>query len=219
MIPPKSNAEFVYRMEKVLAVYHRPYNPKHPVICLDESPNQLIGETRQTYITKNGEKRSDYEYVRKGTVSIFMACEPLGAKRYVEIKDTHKTRDWVKFVVMLMRQYQDTERITIVQDNLSTHKPAAFYEYFSPKEAETILDKIEWVFTPKHGSWLNIAEIELNVLKGQCLKRRIPDKHRMQEQINVWQKDRNNKVCKVDWQFTSQDARIKLKSLYPKVQY
>ena len=205
-------------MERVLEVYLRPYDPQYPVICLDESPNQLIGEARQPYITKEGEKRMDYEYVRNGTVSIFMGCEPLAGRRYVEIHDSHKTRDWVLFVHMLVLNYPHAKRITIVQDNLSTHKPAAFYEYFPPEKAQAILDKIEWVFTPKHGSWLNIAEIELNVLKGQCLNRRIHDKTIMQEQVGQWQRNRNNKASKVNWQFSTQDARVKLKRLYPQIQ-
>lgn len=218
MIPPENNAEFVYRMERVLDVYQRPYDPSFPVICMDESPNQLIGEVRSPFKSSAGESRSDYEYMRKGTVSIFMACEPLAGQRIVGVYDSHKTVDWVHFMKRIFDAYSDAQKITLVLDNLSTHKPSAFYKHFPPQVAHEMVSKFELVFTPKHGSWLNIAEIEINALKAQCLNRRIDEKEKMIEQIQSWQKDRNNKKAKVDWQFSTSQARTKLKRLYPKIE-
>lgn len=217
MIPPEHNAEFVYRMERILDIYHRPYDPLHPIVCMDESPNQLIAEVNQPYRASNGELRTDYEYERKGTVSIFMANEPLDGKRIVRIKDTHKTADWVDFMEEIYNAYPHARLITVVLDNLSTHKPAAFYEYFPPEKAHQMLEKFEFVFTPTHGSWLNIAEIELNTLKGQCLNRRIESKEKMILQVQAWEEDRNQKEARIDWQFSTNEARIKLKRLYPKI--
>ena len=217
MIPPEQNAEFVYRMEQVLDIYHRPFDPDHPVICMDESPNQLIGDITPSYRTKDIGKRSDYEYVRNGVASIFLACNPLVGWRKVEVFDSHKTADWVAFIYSVFLHFINAKKITLILDNLSTHKPAAFYEYYQPELAKKILDKINFVYTPKHGSWLNIAEIELNVLKGQCLSRRIKDKQTIIEQVEQWQKYRNETSSQVDWQFSTTDARIKLKRLYPKI--
>lgn len=146
-----------------------------------------------------------------------IACEPLAGQRIVEIKDTHKTEDWVAFMESVYKQYQEAKKITVVLDNLSTHKPAAFYEYFHPEKAHEMTEKFEFVFTPKHGSWLNIAEIEINALKAQCLNRRIEHKDELIEQIGYWQKDRNEKNANINWQFSTKDARIKLKRLYPKI--
>lgn len=217
MIPPENNAEFVYHMERVLDVYQRLYDPLHPVICMDESPNQLIAEIRLPFRNAASETHSDYEYVRKGAVSVFMACEPLAGQRIVGVYDTHKTKDWVHFIKRVFDAYPDARNITVVLDNLSTHKPAVFYEYFLPETAHAMSNKLEFVFTPKHGSWLKIAEIELNALKAQCLKRRIENKQILTEQIERWQQDRNNKAAKVDWQFSTSKARTKLKRLYPKI--
>ena len=204
-------------MERVLQVYERPFDPLRPVICMDETPNQLIDETRTPIHKSDGTKLIDSEYIRKGTQSIFMAVEPLSGKRFVEARDHHKTADWVAFMMQLIEAYKDAEKITVVLDNLSVHRPEAFYQYFPPAEAKAITDKVEFVFTPPHGSWLNIAEIELNVLIGQCLNRRIPDKQTLRREIQAWQKHRNQRQVKIDWQFNIQDARKKLDKVYPKI--
>lgn len=215
MIPPEANAEFVCRMEEVLSVYQRPFNAKNPVICMDESPNQLIGEAREPFVDQQGIEHRDYEYVRKGVVSIFAALEPLAGKRLIRIRDRHKAEDWVAFMQELIGNYPDAERITVVLDNLSTHKKSSFYKYLPPHEARAIAEKLELVYTPKHGSWLNIAEIELQVLKKQCLSKRIAKKETLVEHVQAWQNQRNDEVKTVDWQFSIDDARIKLKRLYP----
>ena len=215
VIPPDADARYVYHMERVLEVYARPYDPANPVVCMDESPNQLIGETRKSIQKQDGTQLIDYEYTRNGTQSIFMAVEPKSGKRFVETKDHHKTPDWVAFMLVLIAYYKDVEKLTIVLDNLSTHKPEAFYEFFPPDEAKAILDKLEFVFTPPHGSWLNIAEIELSVLAGQCLKRRIPDKQTLIHEITAWQKQRDDRQVKIDWKFKIEDAREKLHRTYP----
>ena len=217
VIPPEADARYVYHMERVLEVYERPYDPNWPVVCMDESPNQLIGETRNPIQKSDGTNLIDYEYKRNGTQSIFLAVEPKSGKRFVEPRDQHKTADWVAFMSSLLEQYEEAERITIVLDNLSTHKPEAFYEYFLPDRAKATLDKLEFVFTPPHGSWLNIAEIELSVLKGQCLDRRIGDKETLEREIRAWQKSRDDKEVKIEWQFNISDAREKLSRIYPKV--
>lgn len=217
VIPPEADARYVYHMERVLEVYERPYDPNWPVVCMDESPNQLIGEIRKPIKKSDGTNLIDYEYKRNGTQSIFLAVEPKSGKRLVESRDQHKTADWVAFMSSLLEQYKEAERVTIVLDNLSTHKPEAFYEYFMPDRAKGILDKLEFVFTPPHGSWLNIAEIELSVLKGQCLDRRIGDKETLDREIRAWQKSRDDKEVKIEWQFNISDAREKLSRIYPKV--
>ena len=217
MIPPEANADFVYQMEEVLAVYHRPYNPDFPVVCMDESPCQLIGETRKPFIDSKGVEHRDYEYVRKGTVSIFAALEPLAGRRLIRVRDRHKSEDWVIFMREIAENYPDAKRITIVLDNLSTHKKSTFYKFLTPEKAREMAEKFEFVYTPKHGSWLNIAEIELQVLKKQCLSGRVPEKDTLSEKINVWQKERNDQIKTVDWQFSIEDARIKLKRLYPNI--
>jgi hypothetical protein len=159
-------------MEMVLDVYKRPYNPRFPVVCMDESPKQLIGETRIPIPASPGQPmKHDYEYKRNGTCNIFLSCEPLAGKRMVAVTESKKKQDWAHFVEKIAEQYKDAERITLVMDNLNTHTPSSLYETFSPEKAKAIWDKFEFVYTPKHGSWLNMAEIELNVLSGQCLKR------------------------------------------------
>jgi hypothetical protein len=205
-------------MEKVLDVYKRAYAKEHPVVCLDESPKQLIGEARTPIKTKQGQTLYDYEYVRNGVCDIYMIFEPLAGKRYISVRDNHTRFDWVEEVANLVENiYVKAEKITLVQDNLTAHKPAAFYEVFEPRRAKRILDKLEFVFTPKHGSWLNIAECELSILSRQCTGRRIKDKKTLIKEIQAWQKDRNNRNSKVNWQFTTADARIKLKKLYPTI--
>jgi transposase len=202
-------------MENVLDVYKRPYSSDYPVVCMDESPKQLIGETRITNRMKDGCKLIDYEYSRKGVCNIFMANEPLAGKRIVKITKRKTKVDWAEFIKDIAENYPKAKKITLVMDNLNTHKPSSLYEKYSPKEAKNIWDRFEFVFTPKHGSWLNMAEIELNVLNGQCLNRRIDNVETVISEVEAWQNHRNNKNAKINWRFTTKDSRIKLKRLYP----
>jgi hypothetical protein len=206
-------------MERVLDVYKRPYNSDYPVVCMDESPKQLIEDGRSSIAMKPGqEARVDYEYVRHGVVNIFMANEPLQGKRFVEVTEFKTKKDWALFVKKIAdEQYPGAKRITLVMDNFKTHAASAFYETFEPEEAKRIWDRFEFVFTPKHGSWLNMAEIELHVLNGQCLNRHISDITIVKEEAEAWQLSRNNKNSKIDWQFTNKEARVKLKRLYPSI--
>jgi hypothetical protein len=206
-------------MEQVLDIYKKPYNKQLPVVCMDESPKQLIKETRVPVAMKPGqETREDFEYERCGVVNIFLASEPLQGKRYVEVTERKTKVDWAEFVKKIADDwYNDAEKIILVMDNLATHKPSALYEAYSPKEAKRIWDRFEFVYTPKHGSWLNMAEIELNVLMGQCLKRRIDNTPTIKKEVIAWQNYRNNKNAVINWQFTNSDARIKLKRLYPTI--
>lgn len=205
-------------MERVLDVYKRPYSKKNPVVCMDESPKQLIGETRIPIEMKKGcPQKYDYEYKRNGICNIFMASEPLMGKRMVEVTAKKTKRDWAKFMKKISLNYPDAEKITLVMDNYSTHSASSFYETFEPEEAKKLWDRFEFIFTPKHGSWLNVAEIELNVLQKQCLNRRIDNIKEIQDEVTHWQNYRNNKKAKVNWRFTTKDARIKLKRLYPSI--
>lgn len=203
-------------MEMVLDVYKRPYDARYPVVCMDESPKQLIAETKTPIPAAPGRPyRSDYEYRRCGVCNIFMASEPLAGKRIVKITERKTKKDWALFLEKIAGQYQEAERITLVMDNLNTHTPGALYETFCPDKAKALWDRFEFVYTPKHGSWLNMAEIELNVLIGQCLDRRIDNIEEVKREVSAWQEHRNNKEAKVNWQFTADDARIKLSRLYP----
>jgi len=203
-------------MEIVLDVYKRPFDPLNPVICMDESPKQLIAETRIPIPASPGQlTKHDYEYRRCGMCNVFIACEPLAGKRMVKITERKTKRDWAFFLEDIANQNEEVEKITLVMDNLNTHVPGSLYETFQPDKAKAILDRFEFVYTPKHGSWLNMAEIELNVLTGQCLNRRIDDIEVVREEVIAWAKFRNNKNAKVNWQFTTEDARIKLSRLYP----
>jgi transposase len=204
-------------MERVLDVYKRPYDRNNPVICMDESPKQLIEESRQSIPMKPGQvAREDYEYIRHGVINIFMANEPLKGKRYIKVTEFKTKQDWAKFVKRIAdKHYPDAKRITLVMDNYGTHTAASFYETFKPEEAKRLWDKLEFVYTPKHGSWLNMAETELHVLNGQCLKRHIGSINVIKKEVSAWQKHRNNRNCKINWQFTNKEARIKLKRLYP----
>lgn len=203
-------------MEKVLDVYKRPLDPLRPVICMDESPKQLIGEIRRPIPASPGHPaKHDYEYCRRGVCNIFLACEPLAGKRMVAITERKTKQDWAHFLVGIADQYKHATKITLVMDNLNTHEPGALYEAFPPDKAKALWDRFEFVYTPKHGSWLNMAEIELNVLTGQCLNRRIDDIAVVRKEVLAWQEFRNNKEAKVNWQFTTKDARIKLSRLYP----
>lgn len=197
-------------------VYKRPLDPLRPVICMDESPKQLIGEIRRPIPASPGHPaKHDYEYCRRGVCNIFLACEPLAGKRMVAITERKTKQDWAHFLVGIADQYKHATKITLVMDNLNTHEPGALYEAFPPDKAKALWDRFEFVYTPKHGSWLNMAEIELNVLTGQCLNRRIDDIAVVRKEVLAWQEFRNNKEAKVNWQFTTKDARIKLSRLYP----
>jgi len=207
-------------MERVLDTYKRPYDASYPVICMDESPKQLIKETRpSTQIKPGQESRVDYEYIRCGVCNIFMANEPLTGRRYVEITELKTRKEWALFTKRISDEwYPKAKKITLVMDNFKTHTAGSFYETFSPAEAKRISDKFEFIYTPKHGSWLNMAEIELNVLNGQCLSRHIDTIEKIKSEVDAWQVNRNNKSKKINWQFTAKDARIKLKKLYPSIQ-
>ena len=203
-------------MEMLLDVYKRPYNPLYPIICMDESPRQLIAETRIPIPALPGKlSRYDYEYRRCGTCNIFLACEPLAGKRMVKITERRTKKDWAYFLENIAEENRDAVKITLVMDNLNTHNPGSLYETFTPEKAKAIWNRFDFVYTPKHGSWLNIAEIELNVLTSQCLKRRIDNIEIIRKEVQAWEKHRNNKNAKVNWQFTTKDARIKLSRLYP----
>lgn len=216
MIPPDHNANFVAQMEQVLDVYKRPYDKRFPVVCMDESPRQLIAEVKVP-IPASPERpaRYDYEYKRCGTCNIFMANEPLAGTRMVEVTERKTKVDWALFVEKIASRYEYAEKIILVMDNLNTHTPGSLYEAFTAEKAKELWDRFEFVFTPKHGSWLNMAEIELNVLIGQCLNRRIADIEVMRSEVEAWESARNSMKAGVNWQFTTEDARIKLKRLYP----
>lgn len=216
MIPPKQNGSFVAQMELVLDVYKRPYDPLYPVICMDESPKQLIADTRVPLPVSPGQPaKYDYEYRRCGVCNIFMACEPLRGKRLVSVTETRTKADWARFLEEIADAYESAERITLVMDNLNTHEPGSLYEVFRPEKAKPLWDRFEFVYTPKHGSWLNMAEIELQVLMNQCLNRRISDIDIVRKEAGAWREYRDNKNATVNWQFTTEDARIKLYRLYP----
>ena len=218
MIPPEQNGSFVANMEMVLDVYKRPYDERYPVVCMDESPKQLIAETKTPIQASPGKPaKHDYEYKRCGVCNIFMACEPLAGKRIVKITSRKTKKEWAQFIDEISKSYPEARRITLVMDNLNTHSPGALYETFSPEKAKALWDRFEFVFTPKHGSWLNMAEIELNVIIGQCLGRRIDTIEEVEQEAYAWQQHRNNKEAKVNWQFTAEDARIKLSRLYPTI--
>ncbi len=203
-------------MEKVLDIYKRPYSAANPVVCMDESPRQLIKETRQMVPAKPGRiARYDYEYKRCGVCNIFMAGEPLVGHRLVKVTERRTKIDWAYFIEEIAQAYENAEKITLVMDNLNTHKPGSLYEVFTPEKAKALWDRFEFVYTPKHGSWLNMAEIELNVLTGQCLNRRISQLSEIKTEVAAWQNHRNNANAKINWQFTTKDARIKLRRLYP----
>ena len=207
-------------MEQVLDVYKMPYNCDFPVVCMDESPKQLIRETRLPIKMKPGvDKKVDFEYERCGVCNIFMASEPLVGKRYVQVKSTKTKKDWAYFIKELAENhYKDAIKSRLVMDNLNTHSPSALYEVFQPQQAKRLWDRFEFIYTPKHGSWLNRAEIELNVLKSQCLSRRIDNIEMVREQVQAWCESRNNKNAKINWLFTTRDARVKLRTLYPKLE-
>jgi len=204
-------------MEDILDLYHESYNPERPVVCFDESSKQLISEKRVPMPILPGKvTRYDYEYTREGVRNIFMFCEPLTGQRHVEVTQRRTKADWADCMQQLVDElYPDATCIRVVMDNLNTHNPAALYEFFEPRQAKRLLDHLEFHYTPKHGSWLNIAEIEFSALARQCINRRIPDEATLKQEIAAWEARRNAQNAKVDWQFTTKAARIKLKKLYP----
>ena len=213
---PDASAEFVHRMEAVLSVYEQPYDEKHPKVCLDESPKQLISESRKGFTDSQGVQHIDYEYQREGVADLYMVVEPLAGRRKVWVEDNHNRFTYARIVAQLAEElYADADKITIVEDNLSAHKLAALYEIFEPHRARAIIEKIEIVRTPTHGSWLNVAECELSVLTRQGLKTHVATRQELKQQVKAWYERRNDQQKKVDWQFTTKDARIKLKKLYP----
>jgi len=219
VIPPLESSDFVAHMEMVLDVYKAPYDKRFPVVCMDESPKQLIKQTRIPIARKPGrDAKEDYEYARNGVANIFMVNEPLKGKRYTKVLTSKTKKDWAQVIKKIAdKYYPNAEKIRLVMDNLNTHKPSALYETFPPQEAKRIWDRFEFIYTPKHGSWLNMAEIELNVLMGQCLNRRIDNMITIKREVKAWEQNRNNKRTKINWQFKTDDARIKLKRLYPTI--
>ena len=216
-LPGAPSAEFVAAMEDVLEVYHRPYDAAHPVVCLDECSKQLIGEVREPLPPKPGHvAKEDSEYERKGTANVFMAVEPLAGQRTTQVTERRPRVDWARFVPMLLvTVYPLAEKVVLVMDNLNTHGIASLYEAFAPEMALALANRLEIHYTPKHGSWLNMAETELSVLSGQCLDRRIDDRDIMAREIATWQTARNGANAKINWQFQTANARIKLRRLYP----
>ena len=217
MIPPKANAAFVAAMEDVLEVYTRPHDPVRPLVCLDETSKQLVAETRKPLPMRPGQPaRYDYEYERNGTASLFMLFAPIEGWRHVNVTERRTAVDFAHVLKDLSDvHFAEAEKIVLVQDNLNTHTPASLYEAFQPEEARRLVERFEWHYTPKHGSWLNMAESELAILSGQCLDRRIPNQTALEREVSAWLDRRNTHHAKASWRFTTADARIKLKSLYP----
>jgi hypothetical protein len=220
VIPPQANAEFVCAMEDVLEVYTRPYDPRRPQVCVDETSKQLVAETREPIPAAPGRPaRIDYEYERQGTANLCRLFEPLAGRRRVKVTERRTAVDFAHVLREVSdAQYPDAEKIVLVMDNLNTHKLASLYEAFPPAEARRLLERFEVHYTPKHGSWLNMAETELSVLGTQCLDRRIPDPTTLSQEVAAWEHQRNTAACRVNWRFTTHDARIKLHRLYPSIQ-
>jgi DDE superfamily endonuclease len=216
-LPEGPSAEFVAAMEDILEVYHRPYDAARPLVCMDECSKQLIGEVRAPLPPKPGQvAKEDSEYERRGTANVFMAVEPLAGQRTTQVTERRTRIDWASFVQMLLTTvYPLAEKVVLVMDNLNTHAFASLYEAFVPDVARALAARVEIHYTPKHGSWLNMAETELSVLSRQCLDRRIDDRELMAREIAAWQANRNANNSRINWQFTTSDARIKLKRLYP----
>jgi hypothetical protein len=220
VIPPKASAAFVAAMEDVLDVYARPYDAARPVVGVDEGGKQLIGDVREPLPVRPGSAaKQDHEYQRGGMANMFMAFEPLAGRRHVEVTERKTAADFARFLRVVSDElYPDAEQIVLVCDNLNTHGAASLYEAFEPAEARRLAARFEWHHTPKHGSWLNVAEVELSAVARQCLDRRIPDIQTLRREVAAWERTRNAAAVKADWQFTTADARIKLKRLYPTVQ-
>ena len=217
MIPPQMDAEFVCAMEQVLDVYEKPLDVDRPVVCVDEASRQLIAEIALPIPMEPGQpERFDYEYRRNGTVNLFMAFQPLLGFREVVVTDRRTSMDFAAFLKYLVDEiYFAATRLTIVLDNLNTHKLSVLYEAYSPEEAHRIMSKLEFVHTPKHGSWLNMAELEFAAVQRQCLARRIATKEELTREVDAWRDERNDREVRANWQFTTGDARIKLRKLYP----
>lgn len=207
-------------MEDVLDIYELPYDSNRPVVCMDEKPYQLLGEARESWAMRPGDnKKVDSEYVREGTCSIFAFIEPLAGKHHVSVREHRTAVDWAEEIkYMVDEMYPDAGKIILVMDNLNTHKPSSLYKRYKPEEARRIIKKLDIHYTPKHGSWLDIAEIELNVMTRQCLSRRIDGIEKLRAELDSWEKERNAAASKVNWQFRTKDARIKLISLYPELE-
>lgn len=219
VIPPKENAKFVSRMEDILDIYKRPYDNDYPVVCFDESNKQHLKDTREIIkMSKGNAERYDYEYIRNGVSNIFMFFEPLTGWCHVKVTDFRRSIDWAECMRELVEEhYPKAKKITLIEDNLNTHDPSSLYKKFPPKKAKSIWDKIDFHYTPKHGSWLNMAELQFSILFRECLDRRIPDQESLIKEISDWETDRNSKSITIDWQFETKDARIKLKKLYPTI--
>jgi transposase len=219
VIPPGQSGEFVARMEDVLAVYHRPYDEKRPLVCLDELPVQLVGETRVPLPPRPGQPaRYDYEYARNGTANLFLAFEPLLGWRAAQVTERRTAKDLAEVLRWLAEDvHPEARRLVLVTDNLNTHGPGCLYEAFEPGRARRIAERLEWHYTPRHGSWLNMAEIELAALGKQCLGRRIGSREELEREVAAWEEERNERQVDVKWQFTTAKARIKLHRLYPSV--
>jgi DDE superfamily endonuclease len=220
-IPPRANAEFVWRMEDVLTTYKLPYDRRFPVVCMDESSKQLVGEVREPLETRPKRvRRMDSEYERKGTCNLFLFFEPLRGWRRLWVTDQRRKVEWAHCVKELLDvHYPDAVKIRLVCDNLNTHTGGSLYEAFAPREAKRLCDRLEFHPTPKHGSWLNMAETELSVLAEQCLDRRMESKELVTEEVSAWEVERNQAEAKVRWRFTTEDARIKLEKLYPVLEW
>jgi len=219
VLPPEQNADFVCAMEDVLEVYQRPYDPRNPLVCFDEQSKQLIQEIRRPVPAAPGRpERIYYEYERNGTANLFMVFEPLAGRRRVKVTDRRTAIDFAEVIRETVDGHPTADKIVLVMDNLNTHKMASLYEAFPPEEARRLIERLEIHYTPKHGSWLNMAETELSVLTKQCLNRRLADQPTLIRETAAWEASRNTARCRIDWQFTTKNARIKLKRLYPSIQ-
>lgn len=221
MIPPRESAAFVWRMEEVLDLYEEPYDEKRPVVCFDERPCQLLADVREPLAPRpggpgGGARVVDHEYKRGGTANVHVSFEPLAGWRRVEVSEKRRKQEFAEQVGRIAEEdYPEAEKIRLVVDNLSTHTKAAFYEAFEPERARRLARRIEFVYTPVHGSWLNMAEVEISALVRQCLKRRLPDEETLGRETKAWERERNRLGASVEWRFTTEDARTKLRSLYP----
>lgn len=219
-IPPRENGEFVANMEDILDLYQQPYDSEVPLVCMDEKPVQLLEEVREPIPAHKGNpKRVDNEYKRNGTVSVFMVTEPLGGWRHVSVRERRTAVDWAYEIRALLEEYYpEAKRVCLVIDNRNIHKIGSLYEAFPPEKARELAKRLEIHYTPKHGSWLNIAEVEISALSRQCLKERIGDIDNLRQEAQAWERNRNERQKGVDWRFTTSDARIRLKRLYPHAQ-
>jgi hypothetical protein len=221
VIPPEQNAAFVWRMEEILDLYEEPYDPRHPVVCFDERPCRLLSEVREPLPAKPGKPaRFDSEYQRRGTAHLLMAFEPLAGWRHLSVSKHRRKCEFAEFMRYLAEEaYPQAERVRVVMDNLNTHTPSAFYEFFDAERARRLVRKLEFVYTPVHGSWLNMVEIELSVLVRQCLRRCLPDMETLGGEAEAWEAESNRFGASVDWRFTTPNARTKLRRLYPSIDH